>query len=109
MNQLDEELIARGDLDDPFNGSANGVFQPLRENFSLLPPVQTPRRQTSNSEHGDSLWKSLEDNNKRGRTEGNKESQPDVRMQGAVHETGEHLTNSLNPSGNTALQTQQRQ
>ena len=48
MNQLDEEVIARGDPDDPFNGSANGVFQPLRENFSLPPPVQMPRRQTNN-------------------------------------------------------------
>ena len=26
MNQLDEELEARGDPDDPFNGSANGVY-----------------------------------------------------------------------------------
>ena len=25
MNQLDEELEAKGDPDDPFNGSANGV------------------------------------------------------------------------------------
>ena len=26
MNQLEEELVARGDPDDPFNRSANGVF-----------------------------------------------------------------------------------
>ena len=45
MNQLDEELEARGDPDDPFNGSANGVYQPLPTNLSLLPPVQMPRRQ----------------------------------------------------------------
>ena len=38
MNQLDEELVARGDPDDPFNGSANGVFQPLLDNLSLPPP-----------------------------------------------------------------------
>ena len=44
MNQLEEELIARGDPDDPFNGSANGIFQPLQYNFSLPPPVQMPRR-----------------------------------------------------------------
>ena len=50
MNQLDEELEARGDPDDPFNGSANGVYQPLPTNFSLPPPVQTPRRQDV-SEH----------------------------------------------------------
>ena len=60
MNQLDEEVIARGHPDDPFNGSANGVFQPLHENFSLPPPVQTPRRQTNNSKHSDSSRKSLE-------------------------------------------------
>ena len=45
MNQLDEELEARGDPDDPFNSSANGVYQLLPANFSLPPPVQTPRRQ----------------------------------------------------------------
>ena len=109
MNQLDEELIARGDPDNPFNGSANGVFQPLRENFSLPPPVQTPRRQTNKSKHSDSLWKSLEEHNKWGGTKGSKESQTDVKTQGAVRETGKHSTNSLNPSRNTALQTQRQQ
>ena len=44
MNQLDEELEARGDPDDPFNGSANGVYQPLPASLSLPPPVQMPRR-----------------------------------------------------------------
>ena len=42
MNQLEEELEARGDPDDPFNGSANGVFQPLQENFSLLHQYRYP-------------------------------------------------------------------
>ena len=107
MNQLEEELVARGDLDDPFNGSANGVFQPLRENFLLPPPVQTPRRQTSNSECSDSLWKLLEDHGKPGRTKSNKESQSDDRVQGEACKTGEQSTNSLNPMRNTALQTQQ--
>ena len=45
MNQLDEELEARGDPDDPFNCTANRVYQPLPANFSLPPPVQMPRRQ----------------------------------------------------------------
>ena len=58
MNQLDEELIARGDPDDPFNRSANGVFHPLQDNFSLPPPVQTPRRQEGASESGEHLRKS---------------------------------------------------
>ena len=38
MNQLDEELVARGDPDDSFHGSANGVFWPLPDNLSLPPP-----------------------------------------------------------------------
>ena len=59
MNQLEEELVASGDPDGPFNGSANGVFQPLQENFSLPPPVQTSRRQENTSKHSNSLRKSL--------------------------------------------------
>ena len=51
MNQLEEELEARGDPDDLVNGSAKGIYQPLQENFSLPPPVQTPRRQKNVSEH----------------------------------------------------------
>ena len=42
MNQLDEELEARGDPDDPFNSSANGIYQPLPTSLTLPPPVQTP-------------------------------------------------------------------
>ena len=50
MNQLDEELEVRGNPDDPFNGSANGVYQPLPMSFSLPPPVQTLRsREVSES------------------------------------------------------------
>ena len=45
MNQLEEEMVARGNPDDPFNGSANGIYEPLQESFSLPPPVQTPRRE----------------------------------------------------------------
>ena len=59
MNQLDEELIARGDPDDLFNGSANGVFHPLQDNFSLPPPVQTPRKQEGTTKSDEHLWKSL--------------------------------------------------
>ena len=54
MNQLEEELAARGDPDDPFNGSANGVYQPLHENLSLPPPVQTPRRENGSEYREDS-------------------------------------------------------
>ena len=50
MKQLEEERDSRSDPDDPFNGTANGVFLPLQEPLSLPPPVQTPKRQENNSE-----------------------------------------------------------
>ena len=50
MKQLEEEKDSRSDPDDPFNGTANGVFQPLQDLLSLPPPVQTPKRQGNNSE-----------------------------------------------------------
>ena len=50
MKQLEEERDSRSDLDDPFNGTANGVFQPLQDLLSLPPPVQMPKRQGNNSE-----------------------------------------------------------
>ena len=43
MKQLEEERDSRSDLDDPFNGTANGVFLPLQDPLSLPPPVQTPK------------------------------------------------------------------
>ena len=51
MKQLEEERDSRSDPDDPFNGTANGVFRPLQDPLSLLPPVQTPKRQENNSEN----------------------------------------------------------
>ena len=50
MKQLEEERDSRSDTDDPFNGTANGVFQPLQDPLSLPPPVQMPKRQGNNSE-----------------------------------------------------------
>ena len=50
MKQLEEERDSRSNPDDPFNGTANGVFQPLQDPLSLPPPVQTPTRQGNNSE-----------------------------------------------------------
>ena len=35
----------------------DGVFDPLPDNLSLAPPVQTPRRQEGTSESGKHLWK----------------------------------------------------
>ena len=40
MKQLEEERDSRSDPDDPFNGTANGVFLPLQDPLSLPPPVQ---------------------------------------------------------------------
>ena len=50
MKQLEEEEDSISDPDDPFNGTANGVFHPLQDPLSLPPPVQTPKRQGNNSE-----------------------------------------------------------
>ena len=38
MKQLEEERDSRSDPDDPFNGTANGVFRPLQDPLSLPPP-----------------------------------------------------------------------
>ena len=43
MKQLEEERDSRSDPDDPFNGTANGVFLPLQDPLSLPPLVQTPK------------------------------------------------------------------
>ena len=51
MNQLEEERNARSNPNDPFNGTANGVFLPLQDPLSLPPPVQMPKRNENNSEH----------------------------------------------------------
>ena len=62
MKQLEEEKDSRSDPDDPFNGTANGVFQPLQDLLSLPPPVQTPKRQGNNSEdleHSQNSWENV--------------------------------------------------
>ena len=60
MKQLEEERDSRSDPDDPFNGTANGVFQPLQDPLSLPPPVQTPKRQGNNSEDSELFQNSRE-------------------------------------------------
>ena len=63
MKQLEEERNSRSDPDDPFNGTANGVFLPLQDPLSLPPPVQTcQRRQENNSEnaeHSQNSWENV--------------------------------------------------
>ena len=53
MKQLQEERGSRSDPDDPFNGTANGVFLPLQDPLSLPPPIQTPKRQENSSENSE--------------------------------------------------------
>ena len=53
MKQLEEERDSRSDPDDPFSGTANGVFLPLQDPLSLPPPVQTPKQQENNSENSE--------------------------------------------------------
>ena len=61
MKQLEEERDSRSDPDDPFNGTANGVFLPLQDLLSLPPPVQIPKRQENNSENSE-LSQNLREN-----------------------------------------------
>ena len=60
MKQLEEERDSRSDPDDPFNGTANGVFHPLQDLLSLPPPVQMPKRQGNNSEDSEHFQNSRE-------------------------------------------------
>ena len=60
MKQLEEERDSRSNPDDPFNGTANDVFQPLQDPLSLPPPVQTPKRQGNNSEDSEHSQNSQE-------------------------------------------------
>ena len=72
MKQLEEERDSRSDPDDPFNGTANGVFQPLQDPLSLPPPVQTPKRQGNNSEgseHSQNSRKNIREHNTASREE----------------------------------------
>ena len=98
MNQLEEEQIARGDPDVPFSVSANGVFQPLPESLSLPPPVQTPQRQQNVSEHNDSSWKSLRNEQKTKVTAvDTKQMGSKTQMQGMPHKSSEHSLELLDP------------
>ena len=61
MKQLEEEGYSRSDPDDPFNGTANGVFLPLQDALSLPPPVQTPKRHENSSENREPFQNSQEE------------------------------------------------
>ena len=111
MKQLEEERDSRSDPDDPFNGTANGVFQPLQDPLSLPPPVQMPKRQGNNSEgseHSQNSRKNVRKHNTASREERRNETVTSA--QGEPREFREHSRESLDPMGSIRnLHMQQRQ
>ena len=111
MKQLEEERDSRSDPDDPFNGTANGVFLPLQDPLSLPPPVQTPKRQennSENSEHSQNLQENVGKQNLASREE--KRNEAVTPMQGEPREFQEHSRESLDPMVSIRnLHIQQRQ
>ena len=111
MKQLEEERDSRSDPDDPFNGTANGVFQPLQDPLSLPPPVQTPKRQGNNSEdleHSQNSGKNVRKQNPASR-EGRR-NETVISAQGEPREFREHSRDSLDPMASIRnLHIQQRQ
>ena len=98
MKQLEEERDSRSNPDDPFNGTANGVFQPLQDPLSLPPPVQMPKRQGNNSEvpeHFQNSWENVEKQNTASRVERRNETVTPA--QGEPREFREHSRESLDP------------
>ena len=111
MKQLEEERDSRSDPDDPFNGTANGVFRPLQDPLSLPPPLQTPKRQENNSENTEPSQNSRE--NVRNQ---NTARQDDgihavvTPSQGEARKFREHSRESLDPMASIRnLHIQQRQ
>ena len=101
MNQLDDELEARGDPDDPFNGSANGVYQPLPTSLSLPLPVQMPRRRgvSESHEHSQNSQKREQGTQKVTDTSTNLHHvEPIIQTQAAQCKFEEHLLESPDPT-----------
>ena len=111
IKQLEEERHSRSDPDDPFSGTANGVFQPLQDPLSLPPPVQTSTRQGNNSEgseHSQNSRKNVRKNNTASREERRNETVTSA--QGEPREFREHSRESLDPMESIRnLHIQQRQ
>ena len=91
MKQLEEERGSRSDPDDPFNGTANGVFLPLQDPLSLPPQVQTPKRQENVSENSELSQNSRENVRSRNTVRRDEEIHAAVNpMQGKPREFREH-------------------
>ena len=111
MKQLEEERDSRSNPDDPFNGTANGVFQPLQDPLSLPPPVQTPKRQGNNSEDSEHFQNSRENVGKQNTAKREERRNEAVTpAQGEPREFREHSRESLDPMASIRnLHMQQRQ
>ena len=111
MKQLEEERHSRSDPDDPFSGTANGVFKPLQDPLSLPPPVQTPKRQGNNSEdleHSQNSWKNVRKYNTASQEKRRNETANFA--QGEPCKFREHSRKSLDPMESIRnLHIQQRQ
>ena len=111
MKQLEEERDSRSDPDDPFDGTANGIFRPLQDPLSLPPPVQTPKRQENNSENTEPS-QNLRENVRSQNTARQDERIHTVvtPMQGEPREFREHSQESPDPMASIRnLHIQQRQ
>ena len=108
---MEEERDSRSDPDDPFNGTANGVFQPLQDPLSLPPPVQTPKRQGNNSEGSEHFQNSRENLGKQDTASGvERRNETVIPAQGEPREFQEHSRESLDPMASIRnLHMQQRQ
>ena len=111
MKQLEEERDSRNNPDDPFNGTANGVFQSLQDPLSLPPPVQTPKRQGNNSEDSEHFQNSREYVGKQHTASKEERRNETVTpAQGEPREFREHSRESLDPMESIHnLHMQQRQ
>ena len=111
MKQLEEERDSRSNPDDPFNGTSNGVFQPLQDPLSLPPPVQMPKSQGNNSEdleHFQNLRENVRKQNTASKVE--RRNEMVTPAQGEPHEFREHSRELLDPMESIHnLHMQQRQ
>ena len=111
MKQLEEERDSRNNPDDPFNGTANGVFLPLQDPLSLPPPVQTPKRHENSSENRETSQNSREDVRRQNTARQDEKINETVTpTQGEPREFREHSRESPDPMASIQnLHIQQRQ